>query len=222
MHRDRRSYTDERSCRIDYLLYQSSLLRLLEVDELPPLARPIPDEAHPSDHLPIGARFHLLEPFESVTLKVRPPRHLRRASCAHLPHALLCALHPAHLTPRISSRASRPHALCTRSQVREWFACVSGASLARPLSADGLQDAFQFFDKVPRWTRLRRALSPRSALGLLGTPINLRLLAVGGVGLQDGSGLVSLLELEVGLQTLGATVGAVIDDISKVPIAPCE
>ena len=45
------SVTDARECRIDYLLYQSSSLKLLEVDQLPKLTEPIPDEhgVHPSD-----------------------------------------------------------------------------------------------------------------------------------------------------------------------------
>lgn len=53
--------TEERHLRIDYLLYQSSALTLTGVGHVPRLSpdAPIPDEAHPSDHLPVSARLVL-------------------------------------------------------------------------------------------------------------------------------------------------------------------
>uniref|UniRef100_A0A7S0L6X9 EF-hand domain-containing protein n=2 Tax=Coccolithus braarudii TaxID=221442 RepID=A0A7S0L6X9_9EUKA len=51
--------TEERQLRIDYLLYQSTSLRLTGVGSLPKLSSPIPDEIHPSDHLPVSARLVL-------------------------------------------------------------------------------------------------------------------------------------------------------------------
>ena len=50
------SVTEEREMRIDYLLYQSSCLSITGVGDAK-VATPIPDEAHPSDHLPVSARF---------------------------------------------------------------------------------------------------------------------------------------------------------------------
>jgi hypothetical protein len=127
------TYTDDRCCRIDYLLYQSSLLQLRAVDQLPLLTYPIPvPTQHPSDHLPIAAHFALAHPFDA-----------------------------------------------TLSAVREWFACVSGASVARPLCAGDLREAFRYFDKecaslspssphrvLPPCTRARTALhsSPHRVL----------------------------------------------------------
>ena len=51
--------TEERHLRIDYLLYQSSALTLTGVGNVPKLSSPIPDAAHPSDHLPVSARLVL-------------------------------------------------------------------------------------------------------------------------------------------------------------------
>lgn len=51
--------TEERQLRIDYLLYQSTSLRLTGVGSLPKLSSPIPDDVHPSDHLPVSARLVL-------------------------------------------------------------------------------------------------------------------------------------------------------------------
>ena len=55
--------TDARCMRIDYMLYQSAKLQLLQVADMPRLAEkeaPIPDGVHPSDHLPVLARFEML------------------------------------------------------------------------------------------------------------------------------------------------------------------
>lgn len=55
--------TDARCMRIDYMLYQTAKLQLLQVGDMPRLAEteaPIPDSVHPSDHLPVLARFEML------------------------------------------------------------------------------------------------------------------------------------------------------------------
>ena len=49
--------TEVRTMRIDYVLYQSQALKLLGVSDLPHLTGAIPDATHPSDHLPVLARF---------------------------------------------------------------------------------------------------------------------------------------------------------------------
>ena len=52
--------------RIDYLLYQASHLSLRAVERLPVLTAPIPDEKHPSDHLPVAARFVIKSAWERI------------------------------------------------------------------------------------------------------------------------------------------------------------
>ena len=49
------SVTESRHLRIDALFFQQNEVRLLDVSMLPELTSPIPDETHPSDHLPIKA-----------------------------------------------------------------------------------------------------------------------------------------------------------------------
>ena len=58
--------TEERNLRIDYLLYQSSAISLAGVGRLPRLISYIPDEDHPSDHLPVSARLVLRSHWEQV------------------------------------------------------------------------------------------------------------------------------------------------------------
>jgi len=111
--------TEERTLRIDYVLYQSESLSLTGVSQLPTLDAPIPDAEHPSDHLPVSARLVV-----------------------------------------------RPHWARVEDDARQWLACVSSNTAVRPLSGDALRTAFTYFDK-------------------------------------DGSGLISLVQLEAGLQSLG-------------------
>jgi hypothetical protein len=49
--------TEDRHLRIDYVLYQSESLSLTGISNLPRLRSPIPNAAHPSDHLPVSARL---------------------------------------------------------------------------------------------------------------------------------------------------------------------
>ena len=58
--------TEERQMRIDYLLYQSAAVSLTGVGQLPRLHAPIPDEVHPSDHLPVSARLVLRSKWAQV------------------------------------------------------------------------------------------------------------------------------------------------------------
>lgn len=53
------SVTSSRCSRIDAILYQSHMLELVDMHELPDLSMksPIPNETHPSDHLPVVAQF---------------------------------------------------------------------------------------------------------------------------------------------------------------------
>ena len=111
--------TEERHLRIDYLLYQSASLALTGVGNVPQLTEPIPNEAQPSDHLPVSARLVL-----------------------------------------------KPHWAQVEEDARQWLAAVSGTTSVRPLSGDALRLAFTFFDR-------------------------------------DASGLVSLVQLEAGMQNLG-------------------
>lgn len=113
------TYTEERCMRIDYLLYQSAAVSLTGVGELPRLSAPIPDETHPSDHLPVSARLVLRSKWAQI-----------------------------------------------EENAYQWLACVSGTTTVRPLSPTALRQAFEYFDK-------------------------------------DDSGLVSHVELEAGMQTLG-------------------
>lgn len=55
------SVTTARCMRIDALMYQSQRLELMDVDDVPDLtpANPIPNEEHPSDHVPIVAQFRV-------------------------------------------------------------------------------------------------------------------------------------------------------------------
>ena len=110
--------TEERSLRIDYVLYQSSKLSLTGVARMPRLTAPIPDESNPSDHLPVRARLVLKTSWQQV-----------------------------------------------EADARQWLGCLHGHTTIRPLSGDALRAAFSYFDK-------------------------------------DGSGEVSLIQLEAGLQTL--------------------
>lgn len=111
--------TDARNYKIDYLLYQSSCIRLTRVEKLPQLLGSIPDRTHPSDHLPIIASLALKSEWDGV-----------------------------------------------KESATQWISAVTGSNTVRPLSGDALRDAYSYFDK-------------------------------------DGSGSVSVLELETGLQTLG-------------------
>lgn len=111
--------TEERSLRIDYVMYQSTAMQLRGVSNLPELSSPIPDATHPSDHLPVSARLLI-----------------------------------------------RPSWAQVEDDARQWLACVAGTRSVRPISPTNLRHAFTYFDK-------------------------------------DGSGLVSLVQLEAALQTLG-------------------
>ena len=53
------SVTEARNVRIDTIAYQDSRLALVDVNVVPNLAGPIPDAEHPSDHLPIRAKFQV-------------------------------------------------------------------------------------------------------------------------------------------------------------------
>eukprot|EP00908_Phaeocystis_cordata_P019363 Transcript_30870.p1 GENE.Transcript_30870~~Transcript_30870.p1 ORF type:complete len:438 (-),score=194.58 Transcript_30870:14-1327(-) len=58
------SVTSAREVRIDALLFQSARLRLLDSVQAPKLTEPIPNGAHPSDHVPIMASFELRSDLE--------------------------------------------------------------------------------------------------------------------------------------------------------------
>ena len=88
--------TEERQLRIDYILYQSSAIVMTGVGRLPRLNQgsPIPDENHPSDHLPVSARFVLKSHWAQVCACI----HLRTLTHAHA-HA------HTHAPPHPSTRA---------------------------------------------------------------------------------------------------------------------
>jgi Ca2+-binding EF-hand superfamily protein/exonuclease III len=113
------TYTDARSMRIDYVLYQSANLALTGVGRLPPVKEGMPNAMHPSDHLPVSCRLKIRQSWAVV-----------------------------------------------EEDARQWAACIQGGSAVRPLSGEALRAAFSYFDK-------------------------------------DGSGRVTLVQLEAGLQTLG-------------------
>jgi len=113
------TYTDARSMRIDYVLYQSANLALTGVGRLPPVGEGMPNAMHPSDHLPVSCRLKIRQSWAVV-----------------------------------------------EEDARQWAACIKGGSAVRPLSGEALRTAFTYFDK-------------------------------------DGSGRVTLVQLEAGLQTLG-------------------
>jgi endonuclease/exonuclease/phosphatase family metal-dependent hydrolase len=60
------SVTTARNVRIDAIFYQKSRLDLLDVGETPSLSlsNPIPNDNHPSDHVPISATFSLRSPLQ--------------------------------------------------------------------------------------------------------------------------------------------------------------
>ena len=77
--------TEERTLRIDYVLYQSSQLSLTGVGFVPRLRSPIPDATHPSDHLPVSARLVFIPHWAQVedaraSPHSSPRAHLARAS----------------------------------------------------------------------------------------------------------------------------------------------
>ena len=161
------TYTEERCMRIDYLLYQSAAVSLTGVGQLPRLTAPIPDDTHPSDHLPVRAphapaRTYTRTP-SSAPVSFAGPDLLPPPYDACLP-----ACRPAcHATAQVSARlVLRSKWAQVEDNARQWLACVSGTTTVRPLSPTALRLAFDYFDK-------------------------------------DGSGLISHVELEAGMQTLG-------------------
>mmetsp|Transcript_1728 Transcript_1728/g.4252 ORF Transcript_1728/g.4252 Transcript_1728/m.4252 type:complete len:539 (-) Transcript_1728:31-1647(-) len=58
------SITTERTVRIDALMYKPKQLEVVRVMPQPVVVGPIPDERHPSDHLPICATFRVRKPNE--------------------------------------------------------------------------------------------------------------------------------------------------------------
>uniref|UniRef100_A0A7S1SJW7 Uncharacterized protein n=1 Tax=Tetraselmis chuii TaxID=63592 RepID=A0A7S1SJW7_9CHLO len=58
------SITTERTVRIDALMYKPKHLEVVRVMPQPIVVGPIPDEHHPSDHLPICATFRVRKPNE--------------------------------------------------------------------------------------------------------------------------------------------------------------
>lgn len=65
------SVTGSRSLRIDALFYQPNEVKLLDISMLPALSSPIPDGIHPSDHLPVKAKFRMRSVIERMESAAR-------------------------------------------------------------------------------------------------------------------------------------------------------
>ena len=63
--------TDARCFRIDYVLYQSTKLRLIKVGAIPPLLEPMPNERMPSDHVPVSVKFAFRSPHSQLEADAR-------------------------------------------------------------------------------------------------------------------------------------------------------
>lgn len=67
------SVTTARNVRIDAILYQKSRLQLVDVGVTPPLttSHPIPNDAHPSDHIPVSATLCLRSRLQMAYIGVK-------------------------------------------------------------------------------------------------------------------------------------------------------
>ena len=115
--------TTMRKMCIDYLFLQQSSLLVLDHAELPSLSRgqPIPNELHPSDHLPIA-----------YTLAFRRSAS-QTAGFARTWAGVILTAAAARTTLRRPTAAAEPET-------------VSDPSFARPLTRDELDKAHSFFD----------------------------------------------------------------------------
>eukprot|EP00927_Polykrikos_kofoidii_P060004 TRINITY_DN55087_c0_g1_i1.p1 TRINITY_DN55087_c0_g1~~TRINITY_DN55087_c0_g1_i1.p1 ORF type:complete len:824 (-),score=170.47 TRINITY_DN55087_c0_g1_i1:41-2512(-) len=57
------SFTETRNVRIDVVMFEPTHLQVLEID-VPPLTSKIPDETHPSDHVPVRVKFVVKAPYD--------------------------------------------------------------------------------------------------------------------------------------------------------------
>uniref|UniRef100_A0A061R4Z5 Endonuclease/exonuclease/phosphatase domain-containing protein n=1 Tax=Tetraselmis sp. GSL018 TaxID=582737 RepID=A0A061R4Z5_9CHLO len=82
------SVTTERIVRIDAIMYKPQQLRVVDVMPQPIVMGPIPDERHPSDHLPIAATFCVRSSWEnSLRRTASVVNGLGGSSCKRRPHA---------------------------------------------------------------------------------------------------------------------------------------